>query len=310
MPDIKNISKKIPWGFIAIIIFWIITCVVFIYRNHNSQQSLSTLVTSEILSESTIMATTSDIIQEQLNSPLFIKKDYNESFSLSNIHPNLHVINLTQHAIFLPYGELSALYNPATKRYSLFLNQLPFAQIDNPIVIYAFILKNQKIIIVFDSEIIGKDQIYTMLELSNSSQKVIKEVGNYKALLDASLNNTQTCVIFKFIDSRRYSDSNDYQVFRYCGSNIIKVMDVKPESYYHDKFSTLTAKEILELASSGNCYNPQINKFQLTKACDYGIKYCYMLKFIKESSNLYYLHLQQACKSRMDGLFINQKTKS
>lgn len=311
MTNFTNLTKKIPWGFAIIILFWMIVFVVFAARYHSNEQIVSKNSVSSNAVESLAMVTASDIIQEQLNSPLLSKSDYSESLSLNKIHQHIHMVNLTQSTIFLPYGELSAIYNPATKHYSLFLNQLPFAQIDNPVIIYAFILNNQKIVIIFDAETIGNDKIYTLLEMSNNSQKVIKEVGNYEALIDASLNKTQTCVILKFIDSRKYSDDSDYQVYRYCGAgnNITKIMDVKPDSYYHNKFSELSAQDVLTLAQSENCFYPQNNQLILNERCDYGIKYCYMLKLIKKSADLNYLHLHELCQQRTRGLFINQKNK-
>lgn len=312
MTNINTLTKKIPWGFAIIILFWIIVFVIFATRYHNNEQTVSKNSVSSNAVESLAMVTASDIIQEQLNSPLLSKSDYSESLSLSKIHQHIHMINLTQNTIFLPYGELSAIYNPATKHYSLFLNQLPFAQIDNPVIIYAFILSNQKIVIIFDAETIGDDKIYTLLEISNNSQRVIKEVGNYEALIDASLNKTQTCVILKFIDSRKYSDDSDYQVYRYCGTgnNITKIMDVKPDSYYHNKFSELSAQDVLTLAQSESCYSSSDNKLILNQRCDYGIKYCYMLKLIQRSSDINYQRLAELCQQRTRGLFINQKNKS
>lgn len=313
MKNYKNTLNNLPWGSLVIIVVWLVVFAVLAARYLGSAQQLTTVQTiDKTLDKNTSnLLTGGDLLQEQLNQSLPgftlgiesvpATKGYNQSANRS--------LNLQQNKLYTQFGELYAIYDENSNRYTLLLNQLPLSQIGTPLIRYAFTLQNNQIIIILDAEKIGKNQIYTILALSDKHKYIMHEVGNYQRLLSANLNPSHTCVNLKFNDERKYSDQGDYQVYQYCGTGYIsKIMDMKPEDYYKEKYANLNPSLILQIAQSDHCLEHQNKSLIMNYRCSYGIKYCYMLKSISHpNKNRDYITLANACKNRIAPLFFNQQ---
>ena len=311
MNKFKKFISNLPFANLLIIAIWLIVFGILANRYINVSQTLSTnaKITTVIEKKAAKLIKNGDILEEQLNSSSSnLLLNTKTSHSFLNKLGNNKIIDIQQTYLFTPLGELSASYDALNDRYTLYLNQLPLSQIDNPVVLYAFELADKSTIIIFDAEMVGKDPIYTILDLSSQHKEIIREVGNYQQLIEATLSPSNTCIHLKFRDVRKYSDTSDYQVYQYCGTgNVSKILDVKPKEYYIKKYANLSSKEILALAKDDACLTDNGKSFIMSYRCNYGIRYCFMLKSsTKLVKNAEYITLQKACNDRTSSLFHNQ----
>lgn len=294
--------KAIPILYLMIVLIWMLVFAAVAYRYfHGSSISLkedASLQTSgykDYLNSSTIKSSYLD--SEFINN---LAKDTQDQL-LNEKSETLENIDLQFNTLYTELGAISSVYDEATKNYILFLNNIPLGQVANPLVKYAFYLKNKQIILIFEAEDIGSDSVYVMLDLSSRKKRMLHEVGNFEKLQAASLSNDKLCVYLKFNDARKYSEKDgDYQLYEYCGAGSFnKILDVKSEEYYQRKFAGMTAAQVLQLAEQDKCYDNKTKRLNLSHKCGYGIKYCHIFRSIKEERNsTSYLELEHACADR------------
>ena len=296
---IIKIIKNVPWMLVLLIIFWLVVLAVMGYRYFNIDKKLQNYLYNDYHSESTqvdsITAGTAYQIMRQLNNGSLGDR---QLITLSNNNAR-QFINLEDAVLYTNQGELHAAYNNANGLYTLFFNQIPISQIANPNIIYAFKLNNNNLILIFDAEVVNGDHIYAMLEISDSTRRILHELGNSESMIDATLSPNGNCIFLKFEDARKYTEDGDFQIYQYCGGNsVFKILDVKSEAYYQQKFANYSAKQIVNLAKNDRCLDKSNNGFYLSRECNYGIKYCYMFRQItKPTQDKYYKLLDKACNS-------------
>lgn len=294
--------KAIPILYLLIVLFWMMVFAAVGYRYLHGSSNLST--------EDMTLQTSGD--KNYLNSST-IKSSYLDSEFINNLakdsqdqllneqNEKLQAIDLQFNSLYTELGVISSVYDVDTKNYILFLNNIPLGQVANPLVKYAFRLQNKQVILIFEAENIGNDSVYAMLDLSSRNKRILHEVGNFEKLQAASLSNDKLCVNLKFNDARKYSEQDgDYQLYQYCGNGSFnKLLDVKSEVYYQNKFAGMTAAQILHLAKQDKCYDSTTKHLVLNHKCGYGIKYCHIFKSItKEVNSTSYLDLEHACADR------------
>ena len=290
---------RIPWLYLLIIAIWLLVLAIIANRYFNFQKYTLPFANSIIASDKPIIETSFYKLDltNQTNS------NSNEDINLRKIvtldNSGQKSINLAVQVLYTSLGELHAIYNSHSGLYTLFFNQLPLSQINNPQVIYAFQLVPQRIVVIFAPDILGTDPIYTILDISPLNKTLIHEVGNYEQLISADIGHTGGCIYLKFVDARKYSEDGDYQVYQYCGNgNVTKILDVKPEDYYQYKFSKYSATQIMNQARVEHCFDESSHNFIMSRACNYGIKYCYMFRALKKSKQTRdYSLLSNACTS-------------
>lgn len=300
----KRIWQRTPWLTVLLVVVWFIVLGVIAQRYLNRPHNLaSDNVDTTNSSESVDRAISSgDLLQEQLNFDATkpelaaVDKYLYESITTTSAKP----INLLSDTLYSVLGELHAVYDASSMQFMLFLNQTPILQVNTAIVDYAFQLSGQHVILIFAAEVVGHDYVYTILDLSADGHRVMHEVGNYEQLVGVGLNRKKTCVLLRFADARKYTERDDYQVYQYCGvGNVDKVLDVKSEDYYQNKFAKLSAMEIYQIAHKDGCMHSMSNSFILNRNCTYGIKYCHMFNsMLNPKQDKYYVALQQACQQR------------
>jgi|GEM_PF-2370938 len=302
---IKKIIKRIPWMFILLISIWLVVLGIVAYRYFNIENKVNSYLNIDYNNESKEIDSitgSSYQIMKQLNNGGSVFGE-RQSVTLSETNAR-QFINLDEVVLYTAQGELHAVFNNGNGLYTLFFNQLPISQISNPNIIYAFTLNNNNLILIFDAEVVHGDHIYSMLEINNGSKRLLHELGNYESMVNAVLSPSGGCIFMKFDDARKYTETGDYQVYQYCGGNsVFKILDVKSEEYYRRKFSHYTAKQILLLAKKDRCIDKLNENFYMTRECNYGIKYCYMLQqLVNPIHDKYYKQLYSMCNSSPVGI--------
>ena len=299
----KQIWQRTPWLTVLLVVVWLIVLGVISQRYLNRPHNLvnNDLKVTNSLESGVSAISSGDLLQEQLNlnaatHDVAVVDKYLFESTTTSVKP----INLLSDTLYSVLGELHAIYDVSSMQFMLFLNQTPIMQVHTSIVDYAFQLSGQHVILVFAAEIVGRDYVYTILDLSADGHRVMHEVGNYEQLIGVGLNSKKSCILLRFADARKYTERDDYQVYQYCGiGNVAKVLDVKSESYYQSKFAKLSAMDIYQIAHKDGCMNSMSNSFILNRSCSYGIKYCHMFKsMLNPKHDKYYLALQQACQQR------------
>ncbi len=297
---IIKIIKRVPWILVLLISFWLVVLGILAYRYFNIDKTLQEYLyndyhAAESATIDSITAGASYQIMRQLNNGSLGDR---QLITLANTNTR-QFINLEDVVLYTEQGELHAVYNNANGLYTLFFNQVPISQIANPNVIYAFKFNNNNVILIFDAEVVDGSHVYSMLEISNSTRRLLHELGNSESMIDATLSTNGNCIFLKFQDARKYTEEGDFQVYQYCGGNsVFKILEVKSEDYYQQKFSTYTARQIVHLAKNEHCLDTVNKGFYLTKECNYGIKYCYMFRQINNPArDSYYKILDTACSS-------------
>lgn len=299
----RLIWHKTPWLTVLLVVVWLFVLGVIAKRYLNVQHDLSAneVVKFSNLESGTPPLSNGDLIQEQLNlnsaSSSFIATG---KYLFDSSTAPIKRINLLSETLYSSLGELHAIYDTSSTRFTLFLNQTPVTQVHTSVVEYAFQLSSQHIVLIFAAEVVGHDYVYTILDLNHGGHRIMNEVGNYEQLVGANLNRDKSCVLLRFADSRKYAEKDDYQVYQYCGvGNVAKILDVKSEEYYRSKFARLRAIDIYNLALHDGCMNSTTNSFILNRSCTYGIKYCHMYNsMISPPADQYYALLRQACQKR------------
>jgi hypothetical protein len=108
----------------------------------------------------------------------------------------------------------------------------------------------------------------------------------------------ESILIYGYNPGRPYAESTDFPIYEYSYGDLAVIQDVKPESYYLNKFSTLKPIDIINQAKKELCYDNNKNLLDTSLGCKYGIKYCFEFKAIAESSNtddINYKILKQSC---------------
>lgn len=212
------------------------------------------------------------------------------------------ILDLSHTTFYSSYGAINALYNDKTQNYTVYLNQAPITQVENPIVEYIYNLNNQHVVMIFQETITTNNYIYSILDITQHNSSKLTEVGNFEELISAELNNTtNSCIFMKFRDARLYTDAEDYQVYQYCGNGTVsKVSDVKSDAHYLERYSNYMAKNIYELAEQDQCWDNKQSTFILNHKCGYAIKYCYIFQAIKNKNenDEYYNKIKNACQNR------------
>lgn len=304
----KKIIKKTPWLFLLLITFWLVVLGIVAYRYFNIEKKLNSYLNADYAGESNVDSITDSSYQimKQLNNGNI---GINERQAIILHDSNARqFINLEEVALYTDRGELHTVYNNGSNLYTLFFNQLPISQIPNPNVIYAFTFTNHNLMLIFDAEVVHGDHIYSMLEISDSSKRLVHELGNYESMTNAILSPNGNCIFMKFNDARKYTEEGDYQVYQYCGGgNVFKILDVKSEDYYQQKFAGYSARKIIQAAQKEQCIDSLNNRFIMTRECNYGIKYCYMLRqMVNPVKDKYYEQLFQMCNSSSTGMIYQQ----
>lgn len=283
---------------IILIVMWLIVLCMIILKHFQTSQYQQTAKISYAVKQN-------DLILSNLeNAYSGLAFESSQEINLSLTTPTVnHTFSLLNNIFYTPLGQIYALYSKTNKNYTVYLNQSPILQIENPTLIYAFSLVNGHIVMVFKEIPIGKNYAYSILDISQNGHHMINEVGNFERLISANLDTYNNCIEMKFEDARHYSDENDYQVYQYCGNAIVtKAFDVKPDTYYLEKYAKFNAQQIYNLAKHDACFNDN-NSIILNRSCSYGIKYCYIFKNIAvESNNKYYEIMKKACEQRSQAI--------
>lgn len=266
---------------VVLISMWLILFAVLIYRHYETKETQKITQKQQLTQ---LMDHGIDLLRD--NVPELNVNELTESKqdkSVATMKNTAQMFNLLNNVFYTPIGQVYALYNTSNHKYSLYLNQSPIIEIDTPEIIYAFSLINGHVIIIFnDAYINNKNYSYSILDMTTTSHKIVHEIGNYRKIIEANVNNYSNCIQIKFEDSRAYADDGDYELYQYCGNSIVsKVMSVKSDEYYQSKFSSLTARDIYFNALADNCIESQSAKFIDNSNCKQGQKYCYMLQFAK-----------------------------
>ena len=112
------------------------------------------------------------------------------------------------------------------------------------------------------------------------------------------MQNGESLVINGIIPFRAYAESTDFPIYVYSNGILTTRSDVKPDSYYENKFSTMSATDIVNIAKTDQCFDSGANEIDGSHACQYATKYCFMFKAIKESEdNQDYTMLQRVCNN-------------
>lgn len=129
---------------------------------------------------------------------------------------------------------------------------------------------------------------------SNSSYKMTRMFA-YQANKVNLVN--ESIIIYGYNPGRPYAESNDFPIYSYFNGNLTVLQDVKPESYYLNKFAGMHPIDIINQAKNDLCFDNNNNLLDTSLSCKYGIKYCFEFKAIAESSDedMYYKILKQSC---------------
>ena len=132
---------------------------------------------------------------------------------------------------------------------------------------------------------VDKNGKYIMTQKFAFQQNGIMQVG-------------ESLVINGVIPFRAYAESTDFPIYVYSNGVLTSRQDVKPDSYYENKFSTMTADDIVNIAKADQCFDAGVQEIDGSHACQYATKYCFMFKAIKESEdNDNYTMLQKVCNN-------------
>lgn len=281
---------------VVLILMWIVLFGVLIYRHYENKEIQKTTQEQQV-SQSIDYGI--DLLRD--NSLDLNINELNESpvnQTVVKIKTSAQMFNLANNVFYTPIGQVYALYNISTHKYNLYLNKSPVVEVDTPEIIYAFSLINGHVILIFNDSFIDNEHYsYSILDMTTNSHRIVHEIGNYRKIIEASINNYSNCIQIKFEDSRTYSDDGDYELYQYCGNSIVsKVMSVKSDDYYKSKFSALTASDIYITALADNCIESQTGKFFKERPCSNGQKYCHMMKFAKKTSDQEYTLMQNLCR--------------
>ena len=120
--------------------------------------------------------------------------------------------------------------------------------------------------------------------------------GLFAPVTNGIIQNGDTLHINAFEPGRPYVESADFPVYVF-ESGILKTLhQSKSDAYYQAKISTFTPLDIVNIAKADQCFDTTANQLDVSHACGYAAKYCFMFKAIKESSlDENYIMLSQIC---------------
>lgn len=296
---IMRALKKISWFSFLLVVVWLVVLGVIAQRYFQVRNTI-TEQTNQNPQTTITNLKNRDLIYDKASNTSELWSEYLFANSRSNNNSKTKQLNLINEVLYTSLGEVHAIYDASSQRFTLYLNQVPIQLINTPIVNYAFQLNDQQVVLILAGEIIGRDYIYTLVDLNAKESKIIYDAGNFERLIDAELKPDKKCINMRFEDARKYAESDGYQVYQYCGSgNVSKVIDVKSEEYYHDKFADITAQEIYQQAINDGCFDVGLQSFNLKRSCSYGIKYCQPFHEMESPIHDYYYQvIQQACQKK------------
>lgn len=142
------------------------------------------------------------------------------------------------------------------------------------------------------------------MDTKNNSLIQIDAQGRYKLTQAFAyrseagiIQNKDTSLYINGIDpGRPYVESADFPVYVYESGVLNTRHASKSDSYYMAKFSSMLPKNIIDLAKHDNCFDAEGNQVDVSHACGYAAKYCFMYKALANPPHDdYYVMLHQIC---------------
>ncbi len=291
-----EILKKTSWFSLLLAVVWLVVLGVIAQRYFKVRHTITISASDKSTTNNITHLKNRDLIDDKDN----LTSDLWDDSAFNVDGANLKQVNLLNQILYTSLGEVHAIYDASSKRFTLYLNQVPIQLINTPLVNYAFQLSERQVVLVFAGEKVGHDYVYTLIDLNNGNGRIIYDVGNFERLIDAELKPDKKCIHLRFEDSRKYAESGGYQIYQYCGTgNLAKVIDNKPESYYISKFAKISAEEIYQQALNDGCFNLDSNEFYLKRSCSYGVKYCKQFHgMVNPVHDKYYDIISMACQKK------------
>ncbi len=200
---------------------------------------------------------------------------------------------------FTPYGALYVIKDNEMEQTLYFNGQLVNPNIHNyQVNIEKNYLLGNKYVFLIGSYSGGTMDIDTqnnrLIEIAPNKQYKVTPLFAYRS--DGIVVNQQSLYINAFDPERPYVESTDLPVYKYESGNLIVVHNSKSYEDYQHKFSTMRPRDIINIAKADKCFDEEDKVLDVSHACGYGVKYCFMYKALKNPPHdEYYQELSQAC---------------
>jgi hypothetical protein len=187
---------------------------------------------------------------------------------------------------FTPYGALYVMNESNAQQQLYFNGMIVNPEISNTQVKIenTYTLGNKYIFLIgsYSGGSIDNDTRNNLLiQIVPNSQYSITTKFAYSNI---AIESNHTLLITGKSLGRPYAESNDYPIYLYNESLII-LQDIKSESYYLDKFATITTKDIINQAIAEQCFNQEKQLLDIdSNDCKYGIKYCFEFRAISNTA--------------------------
>lgn len=138
-----------------------------------------------------------------------------------------------------------------------------------------FSMPNREVFLISTYYNSPKDQSINHHYLIGINRSGPIEISDSFSYQDGSIEHKDPNILtLKGINKLPFAESDDYPIYSYESAELIQTKSVKPDSYYHKKFASLSAKEILHEVKTDGCLNG--DQFYLSEICDNKIStYCF-----------------------------------
>lgn len=156
-----------------------------------------------------------------------------------------------------------------------------------------FILNNDEVFLIttYQNQVTNLDHNY-LIEIESNNQISVSPAFSYQ---ENTLQQSGDVIQFNGINHQWYAESNDFPIYSYQNKQLSIIRPQLPDSYYQNKFSKMTAEQILKKVKSDGCLNG--DQFYSSDICQQKKnRYCLEFKFISaKNKSRAYTQLKQMC---------------